>query len=159
MRDLIRKFAPIFNLEVADNAGILALVTMSAPLSKTDQIASDLGSLDQVYEVIVTTGKDNIVVKLGLENAQALQKFLTSAILKKLDLRVTGSQIITSTVKDEYPLPFAEGFRLNLCCDLCKGKISIPNHIRLKWRPLDTTFAAKRASVTTWKNTDELSRN
>jgi DNA-binding Lrp family transcriptional regulator len=129
---LIRKFAPIFNLEVADNAGILAMVTMSAPLSKTDQIAGDLGKLDQIYEVIVTTGLDNIVVKLRLENTQALQKFLTSATLKQMDVRITGSQIITSTVKDEYPLPFAEGFHLNLRCDLCKGEITNPKPYTIK---------------------------
>ena len=129
---LIRKFAPIFNLEVADNAGILAMVTMSAPLSKTDLIAADLGKLAQIYEVIVTTGRENIIVKLRLENTQALQKFLTSATLKQMDVRITGSQIITSTVKDEYPLPFAEGFRLNLRCDLCKGEITNPKPYTIK---------------------------
>jgi Lrp/AsnC family leucine-responsive transcriptional regulator len=121
---LIRKFAPIFNLEAVDNAGILAVVTMSAPLSKTDEVALELGKLDQVYEVLVTTGQDNLVVKLRLENALALQKFLTSTLLKKLNVKVSGSQIITSTIKDEYPLPFAEGFRLNLRCDFCRGEIS-----------------------------------
>ena len=129
---LIRKFAPIFNLEAVDNAGILALITMSAPLSRTEEIASELSKLDQVYEVTVTTGRDNIVAKLRLENAQGLQKFLTGPVLKKLDVKVTGSQIITSTVKDEYPLPFAEGFQLNLRCDLCKGEITNPKPYTIK---------------------------
>ena len=129
---LIRKFAPIFNLEAVDNAGILALVTLSAPLSTTDQIASDLGKLDQVFEVIVTTGRDNIVLKLRLENVQSLQKFLSSPSLKKRDVKVSGSQIITSTVKDEYPLPFSEGFHLNLRCDLCKGEITNPKPYTIK---------------------------
>ncbi|MDA4111978.1 MAG: AsnC family transcriptional regulator [Thaumarchaeota archaeon] len=129
---LIRKFAPIFNLEAVDNAGILALVTMNAPPSRTDEIAKELGKMEQVYEVIVTTGRDNLVTKLRLENAQALQRFLNSPTLKKLDVKVSGSQIITATVKDEYPLPFAESFRLNLRCDLCKGEISSPRPYTIK---------------------------
>jgi DNA-binding Lrp family transcriptional regulator len=129
---LIKKFVPLFNPEVVDKAGILALVTLSAPAASSDEIALALGKLDQVYEVILTTGQNNLVAKLRLENAQELQKFLTSALLKKMKVKVTGSQIITSTVKDEYPLPFAEGFHFDLRCDFCNGEISNPKPYTIK---------------------------
>ena len=130
---LIQKFIPVFNLDAAESFGIVALVTLSAPVSMTSDIAKKLARMPEVFGVFVATGENNIVVKISLHNAYALQHFLIGPTFRKLGVEVTGSQIITETVKDEHPLPFAEEFQIELRCDLCKEEItsSRPYSIRV----------------------------
>ncbi|MGH2639317.1 MAG: winged helix-turn-helix transcriptional regulator [Rhabdochlamydiaceae bacterium] len=121
---LIQKFVPVFNSDALENSGIVALVSIIAPVSMVSKIAKDLARKPEVCGVFLTTGVNNLMVKVSLPNAQSLQRFVTGADFKKSSVEVMGSQIVTQTVKDEHPLPFASEFRMKLRCDLCKGEIT-----------------------------------
>ena len=121
---LIRSFTPVYNLDATENSGVSVLVTLSAPPSKTTQIAKDLGNMPEVFGLFIISAQNNLIARVNLPNLRELQQFLTSASLRKLGAEVIGSQIITETVKDEHPLPFANSLQLNLRCDFCKGQIS-----------------------------------
>jgi len=119
---LIKKFVPI--LDPGAESGVLALVIFRVPAMKAAEVASQLGNMRAVYEVMITTGRDNLVVKLRLESTAALQSFLASPAVKKLEVTVAGTQIITKTIKEERPLPLAKGSMLELRCDFCGGEIA-----------------------------------
>lgn len=118
---LIRKFVPLMD---TDTEGVLALVTLRTSVSRATEVASALSRLRPVYEAMITTGRENIVLKLRLENAFALQSFLASRAVKKLGAEVAWTQIITKTIKEERPLPFAKDSVLELRCDYCGGEIA-----------------------------------
>jgi DNA-binding Lrp family transcriptional regulator len=129
---LIQKFVPIFNLDASENSGVVALVSMTAPASRLSGIAAELARKPEVYGVFLTTGASNLMVKVSLRNTQSLQRFLAGADLKKLQLEISGSQIVTETVKDEHPLPFAGEFQMKLYCDLCKDEITTSRPYTIK---------------------------
>lgn len=121
---LIQKFVPVLNLDASDDSGVVALVSMSAPSSKISKIAGELARKPEVYGVFLTTGSNNLMIKVSLRSPQLLQRFLGAADWKRLQVKVQGSQIITESIKDEHPLPFAGEFHMKLFCDLCKGEIA-----------------------------------
>ena len=129
---LIQKFVPVFNLEASENSGVVALVTLSVPASGVSKIAKDLARRPEVYGVFHTTGVNNLMLKVSLPNAVSLQRFLTRPDFKKQGVEVGASQIVTETVKDEHPLPFAGGFKIKLYCDLCKGEIATSRPYSIK---------------------------
>ena len=121
---LIRKFVPVIDRDAVGGTGILALVTLRVPAMRTSEVASVLEKLRPVYEVMITTGRDNLIVKLQLESTSALQNFITSSDFKKLNVEVVGTQIITKTVKEEHPSPIVRNAVLKLRCDYCRGEIT-----------------------------------
>jgi DNA-binding Lrp family transcriptional regulator len=121
---LIQKFVPVLSPDASDDSSLLAFVTLNAPSSSIEKIAKELGGKPGVIGVFVTTGANNLVLRVSVRNAQSLHRFLTSAEFRKLGAEVTGSQIITETVKDEHPLPFIDEIHMKLSCDLCKGVIT-----------------------------------
>ncbi len=121
---LIKKFVPVFNLEATSSQGVIAFVNIKAPASAVSNVAKKLAHIKQVLGVFITTGESIITLKVISENTQALQHFLTGKYLRDLGVEVVSTQIITETLKDEYPVPFADEFTMNLKCDLCKGDIT-----------------------------------
>ena len=113
-----------------------------------------MGRKPGVIGVFVTTGVNNLVLRVSVRNAQSLHRFLTSAEFRKLGVEVAGSQIITETVKDERPLQFMDEIHMKLSCDLCKGEITsrTPYTIRVSLRR-DTISAVRRAKRPTSKST------
>jgi DNA-binding Lrp family transcriptional regulator len=129
---LIKKFVPIYDPEATANLGISAIVALSVPMSKVTQITKNLCLMPEVLGLFVTTGQSNLIAKVNLPNLQSLQSFLTSMTLKKLGVEVVGNQIITETVKDDHPMPFADSLQLRLKCDFCKGEISTSRPYTIK---------------------------
>lgn len=122
---LIKKFAPIFNPEaMAPNQGIFALVTLRVPSSRVATTAKKLVQMKEVCDLYATTGENNITLKVNFTDTQALREFLEGRALRALGAEVVTSQVITGTLKDEHPIPFAEGFKMKLRCDFCKGNIT-----------------------------------
>ena len=121
---LIQKFVPVLDLDASENIGIISIVTLSAPNSSVEKIARDLTRMNEVHGVYLTTGPENMIVKVRVPNARSLQRFLAGSNFKKLGAEVKESQIVTETFKDEQPLPIASELQMNLRCDLCKGEIT-----------------------------------
>ena len=121
---LIKKFAPVFNEELEDSPGIRAFVSMRASSSAVESTVKELAALKEINGLFITTGNESILARVSTKNARALQDFLTSKALKNTGVEITGTQIVTQTVKDESPVPLADVANLNLKCDLCKADIA-----------------------------------
>jgi Lrp/AsnC family transcriptional regulator, regulator for asnA, asnC and gidA len=145
---LIQKFVPVFNLDASENSGVVALVTFSAPASVVSKVAKDLAREPEVYGVFLTTGSNNVMVKVGVPNAKSLQRFMTGSGFKRSNVEVTGSQIVTETLKDEHPLPLAGEFRMKLRCDLCRGEITTNRPYSIKVATTRYYFCCKTCRST-----------
>ncbi len=122
---LIKKFAPIFNPEaMAPNQGVFALVTLRVASSRVAATAKKLVQIKEVCGLYATTGENNITLKVNFTDTQALRQFLEGKALRVLGAEVAASQVITGILKDEQPIAFAQGFKMKLRCDFCKGDIT-----------------------------------
>ena len=101
-------------------------------MSKVTQIAKSLCQMPEVIGLFVITGQSNLIAKINQPNLKSYKSFLTSITLKKLGVEVVGNQIITETVKDVHPMPFADSLQLKLKCDFCKGEISTSRPFTIK---------------------------
>ena len=116
----IRKFIPVLSPD--SNQGIEALVTLRVDSTSTEEVATRLAELREIESVYMTTGQ-GITLKISLEAAQDLQPFLSENI-PKVGVRVTSSQIVTGTVKEEPSSLVPKALVINLKCDYCGGPIT-----------------------------------
>lgn len=144
---LIQRFVPVFNLN-ASNSGVVALITLSVPASVVSKIAAELARRPEVCGVFHTTGPNNLLLKVSFPNLNELHRFTTGASFRKSKVTVAGTQIVTETIKDEHPLPFASEFRMKLSCDLCKGEISTNRPYSIKVASTRYYFCCKTCRST-----------
>jgi DNA-binding Lrp family transcriptional regulator len=116
----IRKFMPVLSPD--SSHGIEALVTLQVDSTSTEEVAKKLSELREIESVYMTTGQ-GITLKIGLEAAQDLQPFLAENI-PKAGVRVTSSQIVTGTVKEEPSSLVPKALAMNLKCDYCEGPVT-----------------------------------
>ncbi len=119
---LIKRFVPVLSADSV-NRGVTALVTLKASSASAQKIADDLAELREVEAVYMTTGQ-SITLKVTLDTAQGVQSFLAKNLLKRREVDVTSSQIITSTVKEEPSSLLPGGLVMNLKCDYCGGDVT-----------------------------------
>jgi len=118
----IKRVAPIFEPEkVAD--GVSAIVSFKVDALKVDEVASKLAELEEVRSIFTTTGEENLMVRVLLDDARALQEFLTSKTREFEGLKVASSQIVIRTVKDEQGVVVKSNIGIPLRCDYCKGEV------------------------------------
>jgi DNA-binding Lrp family transcriptional regulator len=140
---LIQKFVPVFDLETSEVSGMTALVSINVPISKIEKTSKVLARMPEVIGVYLTGVVGNILLKIGVPNMRALQRFITGQELQKLDAKVEDSKIITKIVKDEQSFPFVENYQMNLKCDLCKGEIANPKPYTIKLGAVRYYFCCK----------------
>ena len=145
---LIQKFVPVFDLDASENSGVTAFITMKVPASSVSKIASELAEKPEVFGSFVTTGENNLTLRVNLPNLKSLQRFVSGSDMKKLGVEVTGSQIVTETLKDEHPLPIAGDFQMKLYCDLCKGQIMTSRPYSIRVGPARYYFCCKTCRQT-----------
>lgn len=138
---LIRNFIPVLNPEAMNNT-IVALVAARAPASKINAVAKKLATLSEVAGVYITTGENNITLKVTSRSMQELQLFLSKK-LPSYEVEAVASQIITEAVKDEQPVVLASGMAIDLKCDLCNGPIAINRPYSIKVGPSYSYFCCK----------------
>lgn len=131
----IKKFAPVLDEEMVGK-GVNALVTLKVKAGDADRVSKKLSAIEEAAGVFVTTGENNITLKVCCADARALQE-LANARLPKLiggGGEVVSSQLIVKTVKNEQPALIPTGeVTVDLRCDLCKGEIASnrPYNIRV----------------------------
>jgi Lrp/AsnC family transcriptional regulator, leucine-responsive regulatory protein len=119
---LIKKFVPLISAD-SIGGGVSALITLKVGSASAQRIADDLSELRDVDAVYMTTGQ-SITLKATLDSAQGVQAFLAKNLLKRSDVDVISSQIITSTVKEEPASILPDGLVMNLKCDYCGGDVT-----------------------------------
>jgi len=119
---LIKKFVPVLAADSV-NRGVSALVTLGVDSTSADRVAKDLAKLKEVQNVYMTTGQ-SLTLKVTLDDVLELQPFLKRNVLGRPGVKVTSSQIITSTVKEEPASLVPSTLTMNLECDYCHGEVS-----------------------------------
>jgi DNA-binding Lrp family transcriptional regulator len=131
----IKRFVPVLD-EEAITKGIGALVTIRVKAGEVDKVSRALSALDEATGIFVTTGENNITLKVTSPDARALQELMNLRLPKLIGERgdVISSELIVRTAKNEAPafVPTSE-VTLNLRCDYCKGEVatSRPYNIRV----------------------------
>jgi len=117
----IKKFAPILDQSTL-RQGVNAFVNLRINSGDTNSILRKLSTMSEVIGVFVTTGENNVVLKINCEDTKRLQDFLDER-LPKLGGEVVSSQLILDAVKDEQPASLTGEIAVKLRCDYCKGEV------------------------------------
>jgi Lrp/AsnC family transcriptional regulator, leucine-responsive regulatory protein len=120
---IIKNIEPIFNIDKIENQ-ISALVYLKTNPSYSIDIANKLSSLSGVKGVYLTTGENNIIVKIIAESLQYIEEFVREKISIIEGIKSASYQIITRTVKDDHSIHVNEGISLKIKCVYCYNEIT-----------------------------------
>jgi Lrp/AsnC family leucine-responsive transcriptional regulator len=101
---------------------VTALISLKLDTSNIDSIIEELVALDCVESIMLTTGEANMLIKVTLNNIQALEDFKVR-LLEIKGVQIMSTQIITRVIKDE-PVGKVIYSRLRLTCHYCKNSIA-----------------------------------
>ncbi|MGP8126067.1 MAG: winged helix-turn-helix transcriptional regulator [Nitrososphaerales archaeon] len=119
---LIMKFVPILAADSV-NRGVSALVTLGVDSTSAEKVAKDLARLKEVQNVYMTTGQ-SMTLKVALDGVRELQSFLGRSVFGRPGVKVTSSQIITSTIKEGPPSLVPSMLTMDLRCDYCHEEVA-----------------------------------
>lgn len=138
---LIKKFVPILAAD-SFNRGVAALVTLGVDSASADRVARDLARLEGVQNVYMTTGQ-GMTLKVALDDVREVQSFLRRSVLGRPGVKVTSSQIITRTIKEEPPSVVPSMLTINLECDYCHEEVTRTRPYTLVAGPSHYYFCCK----------------
>ena len=128
---MIRGFVPVLDPSAVNE--VTGFVKLKVPAQLVDQVAARLARTEGVTGVFITTGEENVTVRVSSEDVRALQRFVTEKLARRLDGEVVSSDIVTKVVKDERSLRLNAGATVRLRCDYCGQEVasSRPYNIRV----------------------------
>lgn len=129
---LIKKFVPILDRSIAQRR-IDAFVTLKAKTGQANSVSKRLVGLEEVSNIFVTTGENNITLRVNFDDSKQFQDFLNRRLPRLVNGEVVSSQLIVSTAKDEQPVRLTNDIVIKLKCDYCKGDVtaSRPYNVRV----------------------------
>lgn len=114
---LIRGFAAL--LDPAAVHDVVGLVKLRIPAQKLEEVAKSIAKMDEVTGVFITTGRENLMVRVSAEDVEDLQRFLGAKIAKHIEGGLASSDIVTKVLKDVQGTRLKKAAALNLRCDYC----------------------------------------
>ena len=118
----IKKIAPIFDTDKVE-LGITALVFMKVLAPRALDIAKQLSEFEEVRNVFTTSGDNNMVLRVVVDNPESLETLIRKKISVIDGVKSVSSQLITRAVKDEQNIVVKPGLAVNLTCNYCRGEI------------------------------------
>jgi len=118
----IKKIAPIFDTDKVE-LGITALLLMRILASTAMEIAKQLSEIDEVRNVYMTSGDNNMIVRVAVDRPESLEALIRKKIAVIEGVKSVSSQIITRIVKDEQSVVVKPGLHVNLTCNYCRGPV------------------------------------
>lgn len=122
---LIKRIAPILDHEKV-RGGLTALITLKGPQAKLTEAAKQLMELEEVRGIYLSVGEAGMIIRVHVDDAEALQEFLSTHIGGTEGVTVAASNVITRIMKEEQPMVLKAGFTLRLRCDYCGGEVTGP---------------------------------
>ena len=105
-----RKVIKKYSVEIEPSAvgkGLLAFIEVKANGPVVDQkTAKEISKIDEVQEVHIVAGEDCYLVKVRVENTQALTQLLRTKFAAISSVRTTNTTIVLETVKESSELAF-----------------------------------------------------
>jgi Lrp/AsnC family transcriptional regulator, leucine-responsive regulatory protein len=119
---LIRGFVPLLDPAAAHE--VVGLVKLRIPAGRLEEVARSLAKMDEVTGVFITTGRENLMVRVSAEDVEGVQKLLSGKIAKHIEGGLASSDIVTKVLKDVHSTRLKKTAVLNLKCDYCGQRVT-----------------------------------
>ncbi|TMH94296.1 AsnC family transcriptional regulator [Candidatus Bathyarchaeota archaeon] len=119
---LIRKISPIFDVSKFKQGLVFHLYLRVNP-AEIENIAHKLEKNPEVSGIYLTTGENNLTLRVAVESLEQLQRF-TETLSNDFGVRQNSSQMIVKILKDDQPVLIRPGMGVELKCETCNGPIS-----------------------------------
>lgn len=105
-RDIIKKYTVQIN-PVEVGKGLLAFIQVKANGPVVDmKVAKQISKIPEVQEVHLIAGEDSYLVKVRIENPEALTQLLRNKFAAIKSIRTTKTTIVLETIKETNELIF-----------------------------------------------------
>lgn len=119
---LIRTISPILDASKFEQ-GIVCFLYLTLNPSEIEQTAEKLRKLQEVRGIYLTTGEDNLVLRVVVDSLNDLQHF--SEILdREYGVKQHSSQMVVRAFKDDQAVLLKPGMGVRLQCETCSGPIA-----------------------------------
>jgi Lrp/AsnC family transcriptional regulator, leucine-responsive regulatory protein len=119
---LIQKFVPVLAQDSVQR-GVVAFAVLRAE-SDPEKVAGRLAEMSEVEGVYLTTGENEITLKVAVETVQGLHSFLRENAKERDGVSLVSTQIITRIVKNSLPPLLPGQLTIDLRCDYCRGEVA-----------------------------------
>jgi DNA-binding Lrp family transcriptional regulator len=118
---LILKISPIFNPSKFQHGLVFQLHLRVNP-AEIEEIARKLGKRSEVRGIYLTTGENNLGLRVAVESLEELQQ-LTEILDREFGVKQNSSQMIVRIFKDDQAVIVRPGMGVHLKCETCNGPI------------------------------------
>jgi Lrp/AsnC family transcriptional regulator, leucine-responsive regulatory protein len=119
---LIRSFSPILDSSKFEQ-GIVCLLYLAVNPSDIEQTAEKLGKRQEVRGIYLTTGEDNLVLRVVVDSLNDLQHF-SEMLDREFGAKQRSSQMVVRAYKDDQSVLLRPGTGVRLKCETCSGSIT-----------------------------------
>jgi len=103
--------------------GITAFITLKAKLSDMEAVKTALSQMDEVMGLYLTTGESDLVTRVCVPDARALEDFILRKLSKVPGIEAARSSLVVETAKEDYGPFVRPGFGIRIFCATCRKEI------------------------------------
>ena len=127
---LVKGFAPVINPAAAHE--VYGFVKLRAHARDTGRVTRQLANVPEVRGVFVTTGSDNIMVRVAAADVDSLGRFISRKMSGLEGAEIASTDIVTEVVKDVNEVRLKADTPLPLKCDYCGGEVASDRPYNIK---------------------------
>jgi DNA-binding Lrp family transcriptional regulator len=118
---LILSVSPIFNPSKFQLGLVFQLYLRVNPV-ELEEIAHKLEHRSEVRAIYLTTGENNLTIRVAVDSLEELQRF-TETLDREFGVKQNSSQMIVRIFKDDQAVIVKPGLGVDLKCETCNGPI------------------------------------
>jgi DNA-binding Lrp family transcriptional regulator len=118
---LVRKISPIFDPSKFRHGLVFQLYLKVNP-AEVEEVARKLEKRSEVRGIYLTTGVNNLTLRVAVDSLEALQTF-NQTLDREYGVRQNSSQMIVRIFKDDQAVMLRPGMGIHLKCETCNGPI------------------------------------
>src|SRR5713101_7175813 len=119
---LILRISPIFNPSKLQHGLVFQLYLRVNP-AEIEEIARKLGNRSELRGIYLTTGENNLTLRVAVDSLDELQRF-TETLDREFGVKQNSSQMVLRIFKDDQAVILRPGIGVDLKCETCNGPIS-----------------------------------
>jgi DNA-binding Lrp family transcriptional regulator len=118
---LIRRISPIFDPSKLQH-GLVFQLFLKVDSTEVEEIARKLEKRSEVRGIYLTTGENNLSLRVAVESLEELQRF-TETLDRGFGIKQNSSQVVVKIFKDDQAVIIRPRLRVDLKCETCNGPI------------------------------------
>ena len=118
---LIRRISPIFDPSKFQHGLVFQLYLKVNP-AEIEEIARKLEKRSDVRGIFLTTGENNLALRLVVDSLEELQQF-TKILDREFGVKQNSTQMVVRIFKDDQAVVVRPGMGVHLKCETCNGPI------------------------------------